>query len=61
MRQAVRNIQVILNKNGYDAGSEDGLMGQKTKSAIAAFQGDNGMAATGEVDEPLVRALLERR
>lgn len=60
MRQAVRNIQTILNKNGYDAGPADGIMGAKTKSAIAAFQGDNGMPATGEVDEPLVRALLER-
>lgn len=61
MTQAVRNIQHILNKNGYSAGSADGMMGQKTKSAIAAFQKDNGMTATGEVDEKLVRALLERR
>ena len=61
MRAAVRNIQQILNKNGYDAGGADGLMGQRTKAAIAAFQKDNGMAATGEVDEKLVRALLDRR
>lgn len=61
MKQAVRNIQTILNKNGYDAGSADGVMGAKTKAAIAAFQGDNDMNATGEVDEPTVRALLERR
>lgn len=61
MRQAVRNIQHILNKNGYQAGTEDGMMGAKTKSAIAAFQTDNGMDATGEVDETLVRALLEKR
>ncbi len=61
MKQAVRNIQTILNKNGYEAGSADGVMGAKTKAAIAAFQGDNGMKATGEVDEPTVRALLERR
>jgi len=61
MRQVVRNIQRILNKNGYDAGSEDGLMGQRTKSAIHAFQTASGMRATGEVDEQLVRALLEKR
>ncbi|MBE0691887.1 MAG: SEL1-like repeat protein, partial [Aquamicrobium sp.] len=61
MRAAMRNIQQILNKNGYQAGAEDGIMGQKTKTAIAAFQKDNGMAPTGEVDEALVRALLERR
>jgi localization factor PodJL len=61
MRTAVRNIQQILNKNGYDAGAADGLMGQRTKTAIAAFQRDNGMKATGEVDETLVRTLLDRR
>ena len=61
MKQAVRNIQMILNKNGYDAGSADGLMGAKTKLAIAAFQKDNGMEATGEVDEKLVRKLLEKK
>ena len=61
MKQAVRNIQKILNKNGYDAGSADGVMGAKTKVAIAAFQKDNGMDATGEIDEKLVRKLLEKK
>ena len=61
LQQAVRDIQGILNKNGYDAGPADGLMGRRTQTAIAAFQADNGMPATGEVDEPLVRALLTRR
>lgn len=60
VKKAVKNIQLILNKNGYDAGPADGVMGAKTKSAIAAFQKDNGMAATGEVDETLVKALLAR-
>ena len=58
MKKAVKNIQFILNKNGYDAGSADGVMGAKTKTAIAAFQKANGMAPTGEVDETLVRKLL---
>jgi localization factor PodJL len=61
MKKAVRNIQAILNKNGYDAGSADGVMGQKTKVAIAAFQKANGMEATGEVNEALVRKLLEKK
>lgn len=60
MHAAMRNIQKILNANGYDAGAEDGVMGQKTRAAIAAFQQDNDMAATGDVDEALVRALLEK-
>ncbi len=58
MKKAVRNIQAILNKNGYDAGGADGMMGQKTKNAIAAFQKANGMDANGEIDEKVVRALL---
>ena len=55
MKKAVQNIQLILNKNGYDAGGADGVMGGKTKAAIVAFQKDNGMEPTGEVDEKLVR------
>jgi localization factor PodJL len=61
VKQAVQNIQRILSKNGYDAGGADGVMGEKTKAAIAAFQSANGMDATGEVDEKLVRVLLERK
>ncbi|RWC60793.1 peptidoglycan-binding protein [Mesorhizobium sp.] len=61
MKKAVQNIQRILNKNGYDAGGADGKMGQKTKTAIMAFQTDNKMPATGDVDEKLVKALLARK
>jgi localization factor PodJL len=61
MKKAVQNIQRILNKNGYDAGGTDGIMGDRTKNAIMAFQSDNGMTATGEVDEKLVKALLARK
>ncbi|MGN6471147.1 MAG: peptidoglycan-binding protein [Rhizobiaceae bacterium] len=61
MKQAVRNIQLILNKNGYNAGSPDGVMGDRTKSAIAAFQKANGMEPTGEVNEALVTALLKKK
>ncbi|MGD9915546.1 MAG: peptidoglycan-binding protein, partial [Rhizobiaceae bacterium] len=58
MKKAIQNIQALLNKNGYDAGGADGKMGAKTKAAIAAYQKDNGMEPTGEVDEALVRKLL---
>jgi localization factor PodJL len=61
MKQAVRNIQLILNKNGYDAGGADGVMGGKTTAAIAEFQKDNGMTPNGEVSEELVRALLAKK
>ena len=61
MKKAVRTIQIILDKNGYDAGSADGVMGDRTKSAIAKFQKDNGMKPTGEVDDKLVHALLAKK
>ncbi|WP_137929462.1 peptidoglycan-binding protein [Mesorhizobium comanense] len=61
MKKAVKNIQLILNKNGYDAGGADGVMGDKTKNAIIAFQTDNKLPATGAVDEKLVKALLARK
>jgi len=61
MKQAIRNIQTILNKNGYDAGSADGVMGDKTTAAIALFQKDSGMSPTGQITEELVRALLAKK
>ena len=60
MKKAISNVQLILGKIGFDAGPADGVMGEKTRSAIRAFQKQNGMAETGEIDEPLVRALLEQ-
>ncbi|KAB0676557.1 peptidoglycan-binding protein [Aureimonas leprariae] len=61
MTKAVRNIQAILGKLGYDAGVPDGRVGDKTKVAIEAFQRDNGLKATGEIDGPLIRALLRKK
>ncbi|TIL42862.1 peptidoglycan-binding protein [Mesorhizobium sp.] len=61
MKKVVQNIQRILNKNGYEAGNDDGVIGQKTKDAIMAFQTDNDLKPTGTVDEKLVKALLARK
>ncbi|MDY8109568.1 peptidoglycan-binding protein [Fulvimarina sp. 2208YS6-2-32] len=61
MTRAVRNIQAILGKLGYDAGVPDGLVGAQTIGAIKDFQQDAGLAATGEIDEALIRALLDRK
>jgi localization factor PodJL len=60
MKKAIRNVQGILNKNGYDAGAADGVMGERTKLAIRAFQKDNGLDPTGNVDKALVEALLAK-
>ncbi|ODS57444.1 MAG: peptidoglycan-binding protein [Agrobacterium sp. SCN 61-19] len=60
MKKAIRNIQAILNKNGYDAGTPDGVMGAKTVSAIKAFQTSIGEQPTGQVTDKLVTELLAR-
>ncbi|AFL48750.1 localization factor PodJL [Sinorhizobium fredii] len=60
MTKAVRNIQAILNNNGFDAGAPDGHMGKKTIAAIKAFQKSIGHEPTGEITDELVKELLKR-
>lgn len=61
MKRAVRNIQAILTKLGYEPGVPDGVIGDKTTAAIKSFQKDAGLDPSGAIDEPLIRALLERK
>lgn len=49
----VERIQSGLNALGYDAGPEDGLIGGRTRSAIAAYQRDQGLPVTGEPSQRL--------
>jgi localization factor PodJL len=60
MKKAIRNIQAILNKNGFDAGAPDGVMGAKTVTAIKSFQTSIGEEPTGQVSDKLVKELLSR-
>ena len=60
MKKAIRNIQAILNNNGFNAGTPDGAMGKKTVAAIKAFQKSVGQTETGEIDDALVTELLKR-
>ncbi|MCV3739443.1 peptidoglycan-binding protein [Rhizobium sp. TRM96647] len=60
MKKAIRNIQAILNNNGFNAGSPDGTMGPKTVDAIKAFQKSIGQSETGKIDDKLINELLKR-
>jgi localization factor PodJL len=60
MKKAIRNIQAILNNNGFDAGAPDGEMGAKTVTAIKNFQKSIGQEPTGKINDDTVKALLER-
>ncbi|WP_377295018.1 peptidoglycan-binding protein [Rhizobium sp. SG2393] len=60
MKKAIRNIQAILNNNGFKAGTPDGALGPQTVNAIKEFQKSIGQAPTGELTDALVRELLKR-
>jgi localization factor PodJL len=60
VKKAIRNVQGILNNIGYDAGPADGVMGNKTRDAVRAFQKAEKLPVTGEIDAALVKALLAR-
>jgi hypothetical protein len=55
---AVAEAQSQLNRLGYEAGPEDGLMGRRTRSALQAFQRDRGLTVSGRPDEA-TRGLLK--
>jgi localization factor PodJL len=60
MKRAIRNIQAILNNNGFDAGQPDGELGAKTVAAIKSFQKSIGQEPSGKINDDTVKALLER-
>ncbi len=56
-RAQVATLQTVLNGLGYDTGTPDGIAGPGTRSAVAAYQADNGLEATGVIDEMLIETL----
>jgi localization factor PodJL len=60
MQKAIRNIQAILNNNGFKAGEPDGKLGRATVAAIKNFQKSVGQAPDGRITDELVTALLAR-
>lgn len=55
---SVRSTQDVLNRLGYDAGPVDGIMGNRTRGAIMAYQRDNNLAVTGEANSSLYAHML---
>ena len=56
---AVRKLQERLNELNYEAGSPDGIFGNKTGNAVALFQKINGLPVTGIADVEMQRLLYE--
>jgi len=55
--QVIINVQRALQQVGYYTGDLNGSLGVDTRQALAAYQQDYGLEATGVVDEPTVRSL----
>lgn len=53
------DVQNNLKALGYDPGPVDGIYGAKTRSAIEAFQREQGVSADGKVSEALLQRLRQ--
>jgi hypothetical protein len=49
--------QRLLSALGYDPGITDGVLGPRTRQAIAAYQHSHNLPATGDLDDPTLSAL----
>lgn len=56
----VREAQRALNALGFDAGTADGVLGPRTRSAITDYQARSGLAETGELTAPLLQQLRRK-
>ncbi|MEP6822089.1 MAG: peptidoglycan-binding domain-containing protein [Chthoniobacterales bacterium] len=55
--EVIARVQAELQRLGYDPGSVDGDFGPATREALVAYQQDNGLQATGEIDQDTLGAL----
>ena len=56
-RGMVRRLQDRLSELGYYSGEQDGRLGSATASALSAFQKNNGLKSTGDIDDETRYAL----
>ena len=55
--QEVAAVQEWLQADGYYSGSITGVLDSVTQQALAKFQADKGLLATGAIDQPTIEAL----
>ena len=54
-----RELQTLLARRGYDVGQPDGAIGNKTKEAIADFEGKVGLPVNGRASVKVLHALRQ--
>lgn len=59
-RQEIAESQRILLQLGYHPGAADGIAGQRTRSAVRAFQSADSLPVTGELDVGTLERLQSR-
>jgi peptidoglycan hydrolase-like protein with peptidoglycan-binding domain len=57
IRRIVRRVQTALTVRGYDSGGIDGLLGERTRLSLRAFQTAGGLRVTGYLDLETLDAL----
>ena len=55
----VRQLQMLLNRAGYDAGPVDGILGHRTRQAILMFRKRNGLMPVATATPYMLRLLAE--
>lgn len=56
----IENAQMMLEGLGYDPERTDGYFDEATEAAVISFQEEEGLEATGEIDEETADAIQER-
>ncbi len=60
-RAEKRELQTLLTRRGYDVGTPDGAIGDKTRAAISDFQGRAGLPRDGRPGTKVLEALRNGR
>ena len=57
----IQSLQVKLKRMGYDVGEIDGRSGDALRSAVRAYQEQNGLKPDGYADLALFRRITAKR
>ena len=56
-RDQFRQAQMLLKEKGFDVGDVDGVLGPRTRRALIAFQRQQGLEPSGQIDQRTASAL----